>query len=92
MFIFITIGILLLTALILLILRFVLPDFRYTWLTAAGGALTAWVSVFVWQAGMPMVLQFPLWEPENIFQQSPTFVGDGIAWRSRSASRPSVWV
>lgn len=80
MFIFITIGILLLTALILLILRFVLPDFRYTWLTAAGGALTAWVSVFVWQAGMPIVLQFPLWEPENIFQQSPTFVGDRIAW------------
>lgn len=80
MFIFITIGILLLTALILLILRFVLPDFRYTWLTAAGGALTAWVSVFVWQAGMPILLQFPLWMPENIFQQSPTFVGDGIAW------------
>ena len=80
MFIFTTIGILLLTSLILLILRFVSPDFRYTWLTAAGGALTAWVSVFVWQAGMPIILQFPLWSPENIFAQSPTFVGDGIAW------------
>lgn len=80
MFLIITIGILLLTALILLILQFVLPDFRYTWLTAAGGALIAWVSVFVWQAGMPIILQFPLWRPENLFQQSPTFVGDGIAW------------
>lgn len=80
MFIFITIGILLLTALILLILRFALPDFRFTWLTAAGGALTAWVSVFVWQVDMPILVQFPPWRPENIFAQSPTFVGDGIAW------------
>ena len=80
MFIFITVGILFFTALILLILRFTLPDFRYAWLIATGGALTAWISVFVWQSGMPIVTQFSLWKPENIFRQSPLFVADGTAW------------
>ncbi len=80
MFIFVTVGILLFTALILLILRFALPDFRFTWLTAAGGALIAWMSVFAWQAGMPITVQLPLWQPEIIFHQSPLFVADGTAW------------
>lgn len=80
MFIFVTVGILLFTALLLLILRFALPDFRFTWLTAAGGALIAWMSVFAWQAGMPIAVQLPLWQPEIIFRQSPLFVADGTAW------------
>ena len=80
MFIFITVGVLLVTALILLILRFVLPDFRYAWLTATGGALLAWVSVFVWQARMPAVIQLPLWQPDHIFTQSPLFIADGTSW------------
>ncbi len=80
MFIFITVSILLLTALTLLVLRSVSPDFRYSWLIATGGGLLAWISVFVWQAGMPLVVQLPLWQPVYLFQQSPLFVADGIAW------------
>ena len=80
MFIFATVSILFLIALILLILQFVLPGFRYAWLIAAIGGLIAWISVFVWQAGMPVLLQLPLWEPETLFRQSPFFVADGIAW------------
>lgn len=80
MFIIITVGILILTALVLLVLRFALPDFRFAWLTATGGALIAWVSVFAWQAGIPVILQLPPWRPENIFSQSPLFIADGTAW------------
>lgn len=80
MFLLITVGILISTALILLILRFALPSFRFAWLTAAGGALLAWGSMFFWQAGMPAQIRFPLWQPENIFRQSPSFVLDGISW------------
>lgn len=80
MFIFITVGILLFTALILLVLRVVLPDFRFAWLTATGGALLAWISVFVWQAVMPAFVQLPPWKPENVFRQSPLFIADGISW------------
>ena len=39
-----------------------------------------WGSVFVWQAGLPVALQLPLWKPETLFQQSPFFIADGIAW------------
>jgi hypothetical protein len=80
MFIFVTVSILLVTALVLLILRFVLPDFRFSWLIATGGGLLAWVSVFVWQTGMPLLAQLPLWQPATLFPQSPLFVADGIAW------------
>ena len=80
MFILITVGILLLSAFGLLVLRFVSPDFRYTWLLAAGGALTAWISLFLWQIAMPITVQLPLWQPEIIFRQSPLFVADAISW------------
>ena len=80
MFILITVTILLITALILLVLQFVAPVFRYNWLIATGGALFGWISVFVWQIKMPFALQFPAWQPALLFSQSPTFVADGIAW------------
>jgi len=80
MFILITTGILLLASFTVLVLRFILPDFRYTWWVATGGALLAWISMFVWQGNMPIRLQFSIWGPSSLFSQSPTFIGDGIAW------------
>jgi hypothetical protein len=80
MFILITVSTLLLTAIVLLVLNFAAPNFRYNWLIATGGALLGWISVFVWQAQMPLSVQFSAWQPEVLFSQSPTFVGDGIAW------------
>ncbi len=80
MFILVTVSILLLTALILLVLQFILPNFRYAWLIATTGGLLGWGSVFAWQAGLPIALQLPLWKPETLFQQSPFFIADGIAW------------
>jgi hypothetical protein len=80
MFILITVGILLFTAIGLAILQSILPKFRYSWLFATGGALTAWISVFFWQVSMPIVLQLPPWGLAAIFRQSPKFVADGISW------------
>jgi hypothetical protein len=80
MFILVTVATLIITAIVLLILNFTAPNFRYNWLIATGGALLGWISVFVWQAQMPLSVQFPAWQPELLFPQSPTFVGDGIAW------------
>lgn len=80
MFIFVTVGILLATSIALLILRFLLPSFRFSWLIATGGGFLSWISVFVWQANIPLTMQLPLWQPESIFRQSPLFVADGIAW------------
>src|SRR5689334_23078536 len=80
MFILITVITLLITALIILLLQFAAPAFRYNWLIATGGALLGWISVFAWQTQMPFSLQFPAWQPGLLFSQSPTFVADGIAW------------
>ena len=80
MSILITVSILFLTALILLVLRFFAPAFRYNWPIAVGGALIGWISVFAWQAQMPITLQFSIWQPTTLFSQSPTFIADGIAW------------
>lgn len=80
MLIFITVGILLVSALGLVILQFTSPDFRYSWLFAAGGALMAWISLLLWQITMPITVLLPLWQPEKIFRQSPLFVADSISW------------
>src|SRR6185436_6210905 len=80
MFILITISILLVTALALLILRFTLGEYRYSWLIATSGALFAWLSVFLWQLTMPLEIQLPLWQPVLLFPQSPFFVADGTSW------------
>lgn len=80
MFILITVTTLLATAIVLLTMQFVAPTFRYNWLIATAGALLGWISVFAWQLHMPFALQFPAWQPASLFSQSPTFVGDGIAW------------
>src|SRR5690606_11147430 len=80
MSILITVATLLLTALALLVLRVIVPQFRYNWLVAAGGALLAWISVIAWQVQMPVGLQFPACHAQILFAQSTAFVGDGIAW------------
>ena len=80
MFILISVLILILTAIVLLVLNVTSPNFRYNWLIATGGSLLGWISVLAWQAQMPLSVQFPAWQPEVLFAQSPTFVGDGIAW------------
>jgi hypothetical protein len=80
MFILITVSILFFTALVLLVLQFIAPTFRYNWLIATGGGLLGCISVFVWQVQMPLTLQFSTWQPTSLFSQSPTFIADDIAW------------
>src|ERR1043166_1891558 len=80
MFILITVSILVLTALLLVVLRFTLGAYRYSWLIAISGTLFAWLSVFAWQLRMPIEIHLPVWQPAILFPQSPFFVADSIAW------------
>jgi hypothetical protein len=80
MFILVTVGILLLTAVAVLALRIFLPAFRSTWLVASGGGILALVSVFAWSTDSPAHVQFSIWQPASLFTQSPAFAADGIAW------------
>ena len=80
MFILITVGLLGLTSVILVVLRLTVPENRYSWLIAVGGALLAWISVFAWLGNMPIHLELTIWQPALLFTQSPTFIADGISW------------
>jgi len=71
---------LLLTALALVILRIMVPGFRYSWLFAVGGTFFAWLGALLWQVQLPISLQFASWQPTTIFSQSPTFIADDISW------------
>ncbi len=69
-----------LTALVLLILRFARPKFQFTWLVAAGGAILALVSVFLWQLHLPQTFSFFTWQPQTVFAQTPAWLGDKFSW------------
>jgi hypothetical protein len=80
MFILITFLILVVSALALLILRIAIPGFRYHWVFAVSGTLLAWISAFVWLSQLPISLEFPIWQPAEVFSQSPAFLADQISW------------
>jgi hypothetical protein len=79
MFIIITTLFLFLTALALAILHVVRPGFRYSWLTAVGGALLTWISVLLWQVFMPLEFNLPSWQ-EGLFRDTPALLADSLTW------------
>lgn len=80
MFILISCLFLLVTALTLIVLRVALPNARYTWLVAVGGAVLALVSVFLWLTRMPYDLILPAWQPALLFTSPIIFRADGISF------------
>jgi len=80
MLILITALLLFLTALAVVILQIMRPEFRFTWLTAVGGALLAWISVLLWQAQMPLTFNLLPWKPVSLFSESPAFTAETILW------------
>ncbi|HUI90107.1 MAG TPA: hypothetical protein VLX61_15420 [Anaerolineales bacterium] len=80
MLILITALLLFLTALAVVILQIMRPEFRFTWLTAVGGALLAWISVLLWQPNMPLSFDVLSWRPTSLFSESPAFSAEMITW------------
>ncbi len=68
------------TALTLILLRYVHPNFKYPWMVAAGGATLALIGVFLWQAVLPYSFFLPPWQPLTVFQFSPAWLADRISW------------
>jgi hypothetical protein len=80
MLILVTVLVLILTAVVLLTLRIVRPNFRFFWLSAIGGTMVAWVSAWAWLLRTPMLLELPAWQPASLFADSLSFRADGISW------------
>lgn len=80
MLIFLPAIVLFLTALTLLILILIKPEFRYHWLIAILGATLSVIGVFLWQAKVPHTFSLPIWKPESIFLYSLSWLSDDISW------------
>jgi hypothetical protein len=80
MLIILTVLFLFAVALVLVILHWMRPEFRYTWLIAAGGSLASWGSVLAWQFRLPLGFQLPRWEPVSLFLESLSFTADTLTW------------
>jgi hypothetical protein len=80
MLIFLTVLLLFFIALALVVLNWVRPAVRYSWMIAAGGALISWASVLFWQIQLPLTFQLPRWEPSGLFLESLSFTADTLTW------------
>ena len=80
MLILATILFLFLTALTIVVLHLLRPEFRYVWLIAAGGTFITWFSVLSWQFQLPFGFQLPRWEPTTLFLKSISFTVDSLTW------------
>jgi hypothetical protein len=80
MFILLSIGLMLLTAITLIILRFMRSNFKYHWIIAVGGATLALIGIFLWHIRLPQSISLAPWQPATLFLFSPTWLVDGISW------------
>jgi hypothetical protein len=80
MFILIPIILMILTALTLILLRFLRPKFKFPWLLAAGGATLTLIGVFLWHIRLPQSISLASWQPVTLFFFSPSWLVDGISW------------
>src|SRR5450759_4768863 len=72
--------VMLLTAVTLILLRFVRPNFKYPWMLAVGGATLALAGIFLWHIRLSQSISLTPWQPVTLFFFSPTWLADGISW------------
>jgi hypothetical protein len=80
MFVFISIALLILTALVMLVLRLTREDFGYQWLIAAGGALIAWLMILLSGISLPVSLQISAWDLRTAYPNSISLSADQFSW------------
>lgn len=80
MFLLLTIGVLLFTALVMLLVRLARPAFAYHWLFAAFGVLAAWPLALLARRGLPRDIPLLPWERLSWFDTPLTLRVDGVSW------------
>ena len=80
MLIFLPVILMLLTAIVLFILHFAKPDFKYPWILAVSGVTLSLVSIFLWQIHFPQTISLPAWQLSASFLYIPSWLADGVSW------------
>jgi hypothetical protein len=80
MVIILPILVMLLTAVILILLRYLWSKYKYPWIFALGGMTLALIGIFLWQFQLPQTISLPPWQPVTLFYFSSTWLVDGNSW------------
>ena len=80
MYVIITFVLLFLAVAIIAGLRLSRISVSYSWLTAALGALLAWISILIWQLNLPHRFSPSMWTPVSLFNSSPDLLAEPYAW------------
>lgn len=80
MLILVSVGVLLITALVMLILRAVRPQFSYYWLIASVGTILAVLPLILLRFQLPTHVTMISWRSESFSIQSPTLLIDQLSW------------
>jgi hypothetical protein len=80
MYILITASLLIATAIMLVLLQIIRPEYRFAWLTAVGIVFLALISILFWLRQLPLSITLPSWTPSDLFPTSPIFTADNLSW------------
>lgn len=80
MFMLFPIGLMLLTAITVISLRFIRPNFKYPWVLAVGGATLTLFGIFLWHIRLPINISLARWQPVSVFLISPSLLADRYSW------------
>lgn len=67
-------------AITMVLVRIIRPKFGYSWLLAASGAITAWLSLLPVGRNLPSKLNLIVWEPTELFSAPIVFMADQVSW------------
>ncbi|MDD5370064.1 MAG: hypothetical protein PHQ40_13345 [Anaerolineaceae bacterium] len=80
MLILLPVILLLVTAVALLLIRWMRPEFTFFWVIAVVAALVSWIGVAALRLNLPLMVTLPAWQPAPLLEVTPTFTLDRVAW------------
>lgn len=80
MFVILTLSLLLVSSLAMAALRLTRRPAAFAWMVSTLGTLLAWLSIPLWQLGLPIRLPVSPWEPVTLFSVTPSFQADWYSW------------
>ena len=80
MFLLLPLILMSITALALLVLRAMRPQFRFSWLIGVGMTFAAWISVLLWRTVLPLSITFGPWGPVDLVASAPALAADQFSW------------
>ncbi|MCL4562850.1 MAG: hypothetical protein M1281_19825 [Chloroflexi bacterium] len=80
MLVLLPVAFLIVSALAILIIHWLRPEFIGSWLIAAVGAFLSWAVILFLRFRLPQQISLAVWQPVELFTSSPALVFDRVSW------------